>query len=144
MTMQRKVIANTCVWLLACSFIWVPSASAGACEPVCRAVSESGYFIVEVRPEAEMIALNQYHSWIVRITDSNGMPLSDVYLLVGGGMLGHGHGLPTQPRISGRLGEGLYRISGVLFNMHGNWMLRIGVRDGDIQDEARINLALDF
>lgn len=144
MTVQTKVVAKTCMWLLAWSFIWAPSASAGVCERACGAVSQSGYFIIEVRPEAEIIPLHQYHSWIVRVTDSKGMPLSDVYLLVGGGMPGHGHGLPTQPRVTERLGDGRYRISGVLFNMHGDWVFRIGVRDGDIQDEARINFALDF
>ena len=141
-----KKVKTKVVPLLLLAIVWSVEAevTAGVCEQSCKVASESGYFLVEALPENRPVRLNKHHSWIVRVTDSKGVPLSNLSLAIGGGMPGHGHGLPTQPRVTENLGSGRYRISGLLFNMHGDWILRVGVRDGDIQDEARLHFAIDF
>ena len=44
----------------------------------------------------------------VAITDAAGRPVDDATIQVDGGMPHHGHGLPTRPRVTRALGNGLY------------------------------------
>ena len=61
------------------------------------------------------------------LTDSEGRRVDGATLGVDGGMPEHGHGLPTQPRITRALGDGRYLVEGVKFNMGGDWTLRVEV-----------------
>lgn len=88
--------------------------------------------------------IGQLHSWIVRVTDLDERPLYPIGLAIGGGMAGHGHGLPTQPSITDYLGNGEHRIEGIKFNMAGEWTLRVGIEHGGRRDIAEFVFDLDF
>ena len=57
-------------------------------------------------------------------------------------MPGHMHGLPTEPKITKRLGNGRYELSGVQFQMPGWWIIKLTVRKANLSDSAEFNLML--
>ena len=78
----------------------------------------------------------------VAITDAAGSPVDDATIQVDGGMPQHGHGLPTRPRVTRALGNGLYEIEGVRFNMGGWWEFRLAITAPSGSDVVTFNLAL--
>jgi hypothetical protein len=79
---------------------------------------------------------------LVVVTDSDGHTVDGAHITVDGGMPQHGHGLPTQPRVTRNLGGGLYEISGVRFNMGGWWEFSLGIVSSAGSDKITFNLAL--
>jgi len=57
-------------------------------------------------------------------------------------MPAHGHGLPTQPRVSADLGGGEYQLSGLKFNMAGEWVLVFDVQQEQQFDRISVNLQI--
>jgi transcriptional regulator GlxA family with amidase domain len=78
----------------------------------------------------------------VRIADAQGRPLEGARISVDGGMPEHGHGLPTHPRVSRALGDGVYEIQGVRFNMRGWWELKLAIESPAGADSVTFNLSL--
>ena len=78
----------------------------------------------------------------VAIADTAGRPVTDARIEVDGGMPQHGHGLPTRPRVSRELGDGLYEIEGVRFNMGGWWELTLAIAAPEATDVVTFNLDL--
>ena len=78
----------------------------------------------------------------VAITDAAGMPVDDATIQIDGGMPQHGHGLPTRPRVTRALGNGLYEIQGVRFNMGGWWEFKLAIDAPSGSDVVTFNLAL--
>lgn len=66
----------------------------------------------------------------------NGGPLENASLRLGGGMPGHGHGLPSAPQITASLGDGRYLVEGLKFNMTGDWVLSLGIYYNGLEDKA--------
>jgi hypothetical protein len=78
----------------------------------------------------------------VAITDAAGVPVDDATIQIDGGMPQHGHGLPTRPRVTRALGNGLYEIEGVRFNMGGWWEFKLAINAPSASDVVTFNLAL--
>jgi hypothetical protein len=78
----------------------------------------------------------------VAITDAAGAPVDDATIQIDGGMPQHGHGLPTRPRVTRALGNGLYEIEGVRFNMGGWWEFKLAINAPSGSDIVTFNLAL--
>jgi hypothetical protein len=78
----------------------------------------------------------------VRVADANGRALNGVAIAVNGGMPQHGHGLPTQPRVTGSAGNGIYVIEGVRFNMGGWWEFKLAITGSAGTDLITFNLQL--
>ena len=78
----------------------------------------------------------------VAITDAAGVPVDDATIQIDGGMPQHGHGLPTRPRVTRALGNGLYEIEGVRFNMGGWWEFKLAINAASGTDVVTFNLAL--
>ena len=78
----------------------------------------------------------------VMITDAGGRPVEQAAITVDGGMPEHGHGLPTQPRVTRALGGGMYEIEGVRFNMGGWWELKLAIDSATGADTVTFNLSL--
>ena len=55
----------------------------------------------------------------------------------------HGHGLPTQPRVTQEIGDGRYLMEGMKFSMTGWWDMRLAVQAGDVTDGAVFNVIVD-
>jgi hypothetical protein len=90
----------------------------------------------------EPLRVRRLQTVAVRITDTNGMPVESAVISVDGGMPEHGHGLPTQPRVTRMLGTGLYEIEGLRFNMGGWWELKLAIESPAGRDTVTFNLSL--
>ena len=88
------------------------------------------------------IAINQMHGCTLRITTPDGKPVENAEVKVDGGMPAHGHGLPTAPRVTAYLGDGVYQVEGMKFNMTGWWELRFDIAAKNAEDTATFNLVL--
>ena len=78
----------------------------------------------------------------VALTDAAGAPVDNATIQIDGGMPEHGHGLPTRPRVTRALGNGLYEIEGVRFNMGGWWEFKLVINAASGSDVVTFNLAL--
>lgn len=104
--------------------------------------SQQGRFVVRLEPPATGPALHQMHAWQVRLSAPDGSPVSRADFAFGGGMPQHGHGFPTQPRVTRELGPGVYALEGVKFSMTGWWDMRLDIRAGGIADTAVFNVVV--
>jgi hypothetical protein len=96
-------------------------------------------YVVAIHPLAEPIAINQMHNWEVKVTSPTGEPVLHAQIDVDGGMPQHGHGLPTQPRVTQELGGGRYLVEGMKFSMTGWWELKLGVQSAGVSDKVTFN-----
>jgi YtkA-like len=103
-----------------------------------RLTTEKKY-VVAIHPLAEPIAINQMHNWEVKVTSPTGEPVLRAQIDVDGGMPQHGHGLPTQPRVTQELGGGRYLVEGMKFSMTGWWELKLGVQSAGVSDKVTFN-----
>jgi hypothetical protein len=71
--------------------------------------------------------INVMQSWILHIETEDGDGVEGATITVDGGMPGHDHGLPTQPRVSEELGGGDYKLDGLRFHMSGYWEIEVTV-----------------
>ena len=88
-------------------------------------------YVVALHPQTENIAINTLHAWEVQVTSPAGAPVLQAQFKVDGGMPQHGHGLPTQPRVTRELGDGRYLLEGMKFSMTGWWEIRLTVQAPD-------------
>jgi hypothetical protein len=96
-------------------------------------------YLVEVRSLADPIAINKMHAWEIRLRSPSGAPVSGARISVGGGMPQHGHGFPTQPKVTKELGDGRYLLEGMKFSMPGWWELKLKVDAASGADEITFN-----
>ena len=104
--------------------------------------SAAGLYKVSVEPENGTVEQGAIHSWILTVTTSQGAVVEDAVVAVDGGMPQHGHGLPTEPRVTEYLGEGHYRVEGVQFNMGGWWELKFAISAPPGDDTVVFNIVL--
>jgi len=110
-----------------------------------RALSDSGRLAGRIYPESgDAIEIGRFQTWICELRDGSGVPVTGADVAIAGGMPGHGHGLPTQPRVSEELGNGRYRIEGVKLNMVGAWVIEVFVQSSAGRDRLRFDLAVDY
>ncbi|MBT9499722.1 MAG: FixH family protein [Burkholderiaceae bacterium] len=107
-----------------------------------RHPSLQGRFVVDIEPPARGPVIGQMHSWTLRVATPDGLPVSQARIGVDGGMPQHGHGLPTQPRITRETTPGTYVIEGMKFSMTGWWDLRLDIDAAGTRDKAVFNLVL--
>ena len=107
-------------------------------------VSDAGRLRGQLAPESGPIAINRFQSWVLELRDASGAPISGAQVAIAGGMPAHGHGLPTQPRVTEEIGAGRYRIEGVKLNMVGAWVIEVFVQTAAGRDRLRFDLAIDY
>jgi len=86
-----------------------------------------GKYVVTLQPPARPAAINQLHSWQVKLATPAGTPVVHARIRVDGGMPQHGHGLPTKPQVTRELPDGGYLIEGMKFSMTGWWEIKLAV-----------------
>lgn len=105
-------------------------------------LSATGAYRVTLTPGLEPVPVGQMHTWMANVTAPDGGTLDDVAVTFDGGMPQHGHGLPTQPQVTGRTEDGAFVVDGVKFNMPGWWEIKLHVEGPAGADVATFNLAL--
>jgi len=94
---------------------------------------------VAIQSLADPIAINKMHAWEIRLRSPSGEAVSGARISVDGGMPEHGHGLPTQPRVTRELGEGRYLLEGMKFSMPGWWEIKLKVVAASGSDDVTFN-----
>ena len=69
----------------------------------------------------------------------DGAPVHDARFAVDGGMPQHGHGLPTQPRVTRELADGTYLLEGMKFSMTGWWEVKLAIQGPHGADKVTFN-----
>ena len=103
--------------------------------------SAGGRYVATLEP-ARPLRPRQMQTVRVTVRDAEGRAIDEAQISVDGGMPQHGHGLPTRPRVTRNLGDGIYEIEGVRFNMGGWWEFRLTIGSSRGADTVTFNLAL--
>lgn len=103
--------------------------------------SVSGRYVATLEP-AKPLRTRQMQTVRVIVRDAEGQAIDEARISIDGGMPQHGHGLPTRPRVTRSLGEGIYEIEGVRFNMGGWWEFKLGIAGSRGADTVTFNLNL--
>jgi hypothetical protein len=104
--------------------------------------TDQGLYKASVEPGLAPIVVGTMHGWVVEISTRDGQPVDHATIAVDGGMPQHGHGLPTEPKVSTDLGDGRYQVDGMKFNMPGWWVVNLSVDGPDGPDTVTFNLVL--
>ncbi len=139
---RSRVLACLVVLLLP-----LPDAPLQAEEPARHewsANSVNELYAVTIGPETGKPLIGKMHRWVINVTTLKGEPVYPARISVGGGMEGHGHGLPTQPQVVAYGGNGDYLIDGVRFNMEGEWRLSFIIDSETGSDRVDFDLIVEF
>jgi hypothetical protein len=104
--------------------------------------TDQGLYLATIAPEGAQPTIGPLHAWTIDLKTATGAPVADATISIDGGMLQHGHGLPTAPRITAAPAPGHYRIDGVRFNMSGWWVLTLAIEGPQGPDAITFNLVL--
>ena len=97
------------------------------------------HYRVAIHSLADPVAINRMHAWEIQLRSPSGEPVPGARISVDGGMPEHGHGFPTQPRVTRELGDGRYLIEGMKFSMPGWWEIKLKVDAASGTDEITFN-----
>ena len=103
--------------------------------------SAAGRYVATLEP-ATPLRPRQMQTVRVTVRDAEGRAIDEAQISVDGGMPEHGHGLPTRPRVTRSLGDGIYEIEGVRFNMGGWWEFKLAIAGSRGADIVTFNLSL--
>jgi YtkA-like len=103
--------------------------------------SAAGWYVATLEP-ARPLRPRQMQTVRLVVRDVEGRAIDEAQIAVDGGMPEHGHGLPTRPRVTRSLGDGIYEIEGVRFNMGGWWEFRLAITGSRGVDTVTFNLAV--
>ncbi len=103
-------------------------------------LSDNGLYQVSWSSDMESVPLNQIHTWTLTVNTAGGQPVEDATIFVDGGMPQHGHGLPTNPKVTEYLGNGQYRVEGLRFQMTGFWEVKLNITAEGQSDTVLFNL----
>lgn len=133
--------------VVACGHVGMMGLGSGTTRPAAEEfgfgprVSTERRYVATLQPQ-QALRPRQLQSMRVAIVDGSGQAVDGASILVDGGMPEHGHGLPTQPRVTKSLGGGLYEIEGVRFNMDGWWEFKLAINGVAGADTVAFNLDL--
>lgn len=105
--------------------------------------SENGGFRAGLSCREKQIPLGKLHSWVLHIETPEGKPIEKADILMRGGMPQHGHGFPSEPRVTRYLGKGDYLIEGVKFNMSGQWLMQFIVTHDEGSEQISFYLEIE-
>ncbi|TAN40145.1 MAG: hypothetical protein EPN25_08800 [Nitrospirae bacterium] len=105
-------------------------------------LSGAGTFKVSYVSEPAAVPVNQIHFWKLKVETAEGIAVKDAEITVEGDMPEHGHGLPTQPKMTKSSGDGTYLIEGIKFSMPGWWVMKFQIKAGNASDTVTFNLQL--
>jgi YtkA-like len=101
--------------------------------------SAQGRYVVQMEPPAAAPAINQIHSWQIKLSSPDGAPVRNARIAVDGSMPQHGHGLPTRPQVTREVADGTYTMEGMKFSMTGWWEIKLAIQAAEGADTAVFN-----
>lgn len=104
--------------------------------------TDAGHYVADLDTGKQPVTVGTMLSFVLTLKRPDGTPVENAAISIDGGMPQHGHGLPTQPKVTAALGEGRYRIDGVKFNMTGWWTFTAHVDASSGSDSTTFNLKL--
>ena len=103
--------------------------------------SAAGHYVATLEP-GRPLRTRQMQTVRVIVRDTEGRAVDAARISIDGGMPQHGHGLPTRPRVTRCLGDGIYEVEGVRFNMGGWWAFTLALDGPHGADTVTFNLDL--
>jgi hypothetical protein len=146
-TVLTLATLTVAISMTACSHAMMMIHDSGAKRPPAREFglgprsSADGRYVATLEP-AKPLRPRQMHTVRVTVRDAEGRAIDEAQISVDGGMPQHGHGLPTRPRVTRNLGDGIYEIEGVRFNMGGWWEFKLAIAGSGGADTVTFNLDL--
>ena len=108
-----------------------------------RVNSARGTYRIEFLTRPEAIPLNEPFEVTARVYDARmNVGVEGIELSVDAAMPEHGHGMNTQPVVSGPQ-QGTYTARGMLFHMPGRWELYFDIKQGGTTERATYVVELD-
>lgn len=104
-----------------------------------RHPSAQGRYMVQMEPPAAAPAINQIHTWQIKLSSPDGGPVRNARIAVDGGMPQHGHGLPTRPQVTREVAPGTYTMEGMKFSMSGWWEIKLAIQAAEGADTVVFN-----
>ncbi len=104
--------------------------------------SKAGIFKASYTSDPDAIPVNQMISWKLKVETADGQAVKDAEISVSGDMPEHGHGLPTEPKVTKNCGDGTYLVEGIKFSMPGWWIMSFTIKAGGKTDTVTYNLQL--
>ena len=105
-------------------------------------LSDKGLFKVAYTVSTGTIPVNQMHQWTLHVETADGQLVENATIAVDGDMPAHGHGLPTQPRVTKYLGDGNYLVEGMKFQMGGWWVMDFTITANEQTDTVHFGMQL--
>ena len=146
-TVLTLAILTVAIGMTACSHAMMMIQGTGAKRPAAREFgmgprsSAAGRYVATLEP-GQPLRPRQMQTVRVSVRDAEGRAIDEAQISVDGGMPQHGHGLPTRPRVTSNLGDGMYEIGGVRFNMGGWWEFKLAIVGSGGADTVTFNLDL--
>ena len=146
-TMLMLAIVAAAPALTGCSHAMMMLHGTGARRPAASEfslgprASAEGRYVATLEP-ARPLRPRQMQTVRLVVRDGEGRAIDEAEIAIEGGMPAHGHGLPTRPRVTRSLGDGIYEIEGVRFNMGGWWVVRLAIDGSKGSDVVTFNLKL--
>jgi hypothetical protein len=140
-------LALTAATVTACGHVMMMMHGTGATRPAASEfglgprTSAGGRYVATLAP-GRPLRPRQMQTVRVTLLDAEGDAINDAQISIDGGMPQHGHGLPTRPRVTRTLGDGIYEIEGVRFNMGGWWEFTLAIAGSRGGDTVTFNLDL--
>jgi len=105
-------------------------------------LSDKKVFSVSYASHPSSPPMNTIHSWGLTVATPSGEPVTGAMIMVSGDMPEHGHGLPTEPEVTGETAPGTYMVEGMKFSMPGWWVVTFRIQSGSREDSVTFNLKL--
>jgi hypothetical protein len=105
--------------------------------------SKAGIFKVTYTSAPEAVPVGNIHSWKLKVETADGKPVKDAEITVSGTMPEHGHGLPTQPKVTKNYGDGNYLVEGMKFSMPGWWLVNFIIKADGKTDSVTYNVQVE-
>ncbi|MEM9383399.1 MAG: FixH family protein [Planctomycetota bacterium] len=120
-----------------------PDAHAFPFETPRELVTRDGAYLVTWSPAGASIPINDPFEVDVQVerNDESRAPVTGAEVVMTCYMPDHGHGMLREPR-SEELGEGRYRVRGLLLHMDGFWTVSISIVEGGLSSTADDELRL--
>jgi hypothetical protein len=137
----------TAIGITACTHAMMMIHGTGAKRPAASQfglgprTSVAGRYVATLEP-GKPLRPRQMQTVRVTVRDAEGRAIDEAQISIDGGMPQHGHGLPTRPRVTRNLGDGIYEIEGVRFNMGGWWEFKLVIAGSRGADTVTFNLDL--